>query len=122
VRSITGAVSSATLTLTVEPFIPPPYAENDVAALGQDGTVTIEVLANDLFDGTGLRVEAVGNTAGGSVVINDDGDGRPELLLNRGFAGPEVIDIPPVDSLFLCDRAPRRSCCNCRRPARSPRR
>lgn len=73
VRSITGAVSSATLTLTVEPFIPPPYAQNDVAALGQDGTVTIDVLANDLFDGTGLHVVEVGDTAGGSVVINDDG-------------------------------------------------
>ncbi len=85
VRSITGVVSSATLTLTVEPFIPPPYAQNDVAALGQEGSVTIDVLANDLFDGTGLRVVAVGDTAGGSVVINDDGTltyTRGDLPLN----------------------------------------
>ena len=68
-----GGTDSATVTLTVTENNTPPVAENDSAAVVEDGTATLTVLDNDSdIDGNPLTVTGASADAG-SVTVNSDG-------------------------------------------------
>ncbi|MFP2996300.1 Calx-beta domain-containing protein [Spongiivirga sp. MCCC 1A20706] len=60
---------TATVTITVNPI---QDVEDDTATTDFETPVTIDVLANDTFEGTSIAVTAVSTPANGSVVINSD--------------------------------------------------
>lgn len=82
-RDPSGASVALNLPLTVhETFVPPPVgsanrppqAVNDRAAVNEDGSVRINLLANDSDpDGDRLSIASLGRPANGTVVNNGDG-------------------------------------------------
>ncbi|XOB65557.1 retention module-containing protein [Deferribacteres bacterium DY0037] len=69
-----GGTDTATVNLTVNPTGDAPVAVNDTQLVNEDGSVSIDVLANDKdADGDTLTVTEVGEAANGTVTINDDG-------------------------------------------------
>ena len=68
-----GGLVSGTVNVTVVPVNDPPVANDDSASLGESGTVTINILANDTdADGDALTVIQASSDQG-SVTINSDG-------------------------------------------------
>jgi VCBS repeat-containing protein len=77
ISDISGAVSnSATVTLTVTPVNDAPVAGDDVATVGEGGSVLIDVAANDSDAENALDLNSIVITAApanGSLVVNGDG-------------------------------------------------
>ena len=80
IDDVTGASSNvATVSLTVTPVNDAPVASNDSATVLENGTVLIDLLANDsdVDNGATLSVIGVGQTTfvgtDGSVTLTDDG-------------------------------------------------
>ena len=69
-----GDVSTATVSLTINPENDNPVAVDDDVSLNEDASAVIDVLANDTdLDGDNLTVTEVTQPANGTVVINADG-------------------------------------------------
>jgi gliding motility-associated-like protein len=69
-----GGTATATVTITVNPINDAPIANDDVATVDEDNSVTVSVLDNDSdVDGDGLTVVSTTDPSNGSVVINEDG-------------------------------------------------
>ncbi len=74
VTDASGATSTATVSLRVDPQNDTPVAVNDVRTLDEDASLQINVLSNDTdVDGNVLSVLSVGQPAHGTVTINEDG-------------------------------------------------
>jgi hypothetical protein len=73
ITDLLGGFDSATVTVTVTPVNDPPAPANDAAAVNEDASVTISVLANDQdVDGDTLTVVGVTNPTNGSALVNAD--------------------------------------------------
>ena len=84
-----GGAGTASVIVTVEPANDAPVAGDDVALTGEDGSVTIDVLANDIDpDGDALTVTAA-NAANGSVTVN--ADNTLTYTPNADFNGDDTI-------------------------------
>ena len=69
-----GFSQVATMTVEVLPVNDAPVATDDTATVNEDGSVTIEVLANDAdSEGDSLTLVSVGAAAHGTAVLQDDG-------------------------------------------------
>ncbi|MEL7469861.1 MAG: Ig-like domain-containing protein [Pseudomonadota bacterium] len=70
-----GTVSTmATVTIDVAPLNRPPEPEDDIVTVAEDGSVTIDFLANDIdLDGDTLSVVEFGLVRNGLLTENDDG-------------------------------------------------
>jgi len=67
-----GGEDTARVMITVTPVNDPPRANDDLATVVEDGSVLIDVLANDMdIDGDVLALFIVGAPAHGSVVVED---------------------------------------------------
>ena len=67
-----GGEDTATVTITVEPVNDDPDVEDDAASTLEDGSVTIDVLANDADpDGDALAVTEAAGTLHGAVTVSD---------------------------------------------------
>ena len=86
-RSLFGTVD-----VTVNPVDDAPVAVDDVASVVEDGSVTIDVLANDSdLEGDALAVQPGSpSAANGAVVLN--GDGTITYTPNANFNGTDTID------------------------------
>ncbi len=67
-----GGVNTATVTVTVNAVNDPPVAQPDSAALDEDGSVLVDVLAND-SDPDGDAVALSGFSQGGNGAVTQDG-------------------------------------------------
>lgn len=69
-----GGTATGTVNLTVTPVNDPPVATADASSVSEDGSVIIDVLANDTdAEGNSLSITALGNPAHGTVVLNQNG-------------------------------------------------
>jgi CshA-type fibril repeat protein len=84
-----GGTSTATATITVNAVNDNPIANNDTATVAEDGSVAIDVLANDTdVDGDTPTVTAASAT-NGTVTINPDG--TVQYTPNTDFNGIDTI-------------------------------
>ena len=92
-----GAIDSASVTVTVSATNRPPEAVDDFAATDPETPVAIDVLANDSDpDGDALSLLTVGAPARGIAVLN--GDGTVTYTPGAGFAGLDAFAYTAGDS------------------------
>ena len=68
-----GDTASATVVITVTPVNDVPVAQDDTAAVAEDGAVELAVLANDTIGDAPASVSALGPPAHGSAAVGADG-------------------------------------------------
>ncbi|WP_282153987.1 Ig-like domain-containing protein [Ruegeria atlantica] len=84
-----GETDTATVTVTVSPENDAPTASNDVADVTEDGSVLIDVFANDLdVDGDPLTITAVAGSLNGAASIEN---GQIRYNPNADFHGTETL-------------------------------
>ncbi len=93
-----GGTASAAVSITVNAVNDPPVANNDAAALDQDTSVSLSVLANDTdVDGDALVVSAVTQGAHGAVSINSGG-GSVTYTPAAGYVGADSFTYTASDN------------------------
>ena len=96
--------TTATATVTVNPFNDPPVAGNDSDSTNEDTSVDIDVLANDTdADGDTLTVDSFANGSHGTVTLN--GDGTLRYTPDPDWFGTDTFDYVVCDPTLLCDTA-----------------
>ena len=84
-----GGTATAQVSVTVNAVNDGPVAQDDSATVDEDGSVTVDVLANDSdLDGDTLTVSSA-SAANGSVIINTDG--TVTYTPNADFNGQDTI-------------------------------
>ena len=102
-----GACDVATVTLTVLPVDDPPVALNDTTQVAEDGSVDINVPANDSDPDGDLdvtSVSVVSQPANGTVSV-DPLTGVVTYEPNGNFNGTDTFTYEICDSLGVCDTA-----------------
>ncbi len=85
-----GAPGTATVTITVTPVNDAPLADADTGTLDEDGSATIDVVANDFdVDGDPLTITAVTQPAHGLASIADDH--RVTYTPAPDYHGPDAL-------------------------------
>ncbi|WP_236642010.1 Ig-like domain-containing protein [Dokdonia sinensis] len=84
-----GSTSTETTTVTVG-VTPIADVVDDAASTPEDTPVTVDVLANDTFEGTMNEVTDVTDPANGTVTINNDG--TVTYTPDAGFTGTDTFD------------------------------
>ncbi|AGH80833.1 hemagglutinin/hemolysin-like protein [Psychromonas sp. CNPT3] len=83
-----GATATTTSTVTVNPVNDDSVVVNDIASVDEDGSVAIDVLANDTdIDGNDATVDTFTQGANGTVALNSDG--TLEYTPNPDFNGTD---------------------------------
>lgn len=84
-----GGVANAVLTVTVTAENDAPVSTDDVATMDENGTILIDVLANDSdVDGDTLSLIAVAGATNGTASVED---GQLRYVPDAGFAGIETL-------------------------------
>ena len=103
-----GLTSTASVTFTVSPIADSPDAANDTAALDEDGTVLIDVLANDTdadipYDADeALSIESFTQPSHGSVTLVGT---KLQYIPNANWNGTETFTYTVKDTLGHTDTA-----------------
>jgi CshA-type fibril repeat protein/VCBS repeat-containing protein len=84
-----GGTSSATVTVTVNSVNDAPVANDDTASVSEDGSVAIDVLANDTDVDGDTPTATAASATNGSVSINPDG--TVQYTPNADFNGIDTI-------------------------------
>ena len=99
-----GDCDTATVDITVNPMNDPPTADDDIVAVDQDSTTTIDVQANDGdIDGDPLGTSLTGLPSNGLAVVNLDG--TIDYTPNFGYLGPDSFTYQVCDPSFACANA-----------------
>ncbi|NNC91356.1 MAG: cadherin-like domain-containing protein, partial [Acidimicrobiia bacterium] len=106
IGSAVSYVGLSTVTLSGAPAGSPPAAGGDAATVDEDGSVLIDVAANDVdvdgdLDPTTAVVDAP--TASGSLVNN--ANGTFTYTPDPGYSGPDAFTYTICDAIGLCDSA-----------------
>jgi hypothetical protein len=89
--------NTATVRLVVRPVNDAPVAQADFGTLAEDGTLDLDVLANDSdLDGNALSIAATGSPAHGKVTVL--ADGRLRYTPNADYFGAERFTYRISDS------------------------
>jgi hypothetical protein len=105
-----NSVITATVTLTVNPLIDPPVANDDPVWMTQDTSATIDVAMNDT-DADGNLDPSSANTACGTCsnptngTLVNNGDGTFDYTPNPGYTGSDSFVYEICDTGPLCDTA-----------------
>ena len=84
-----GWTDTATVSLTVDPVNDAPAAADDAASVAEDGSVLVDVLANDTdADGDSLTLVSVGTVANGTAIIEA---GQIRYTPDAGFNGADSV-------------------------------
>ncbi|EEE37053.1 vcbs repeat domain protein [Rhodobacteraceae bacterium KLH11] len=98
-----GETDSAMVTISVAPENDAPGAVDDTASLASDGTILIDVLANDGdIDGDTLTISGVTGASNGAAVIEN---GQIRYTPNAGFSGEETLTYAVEDGNGGADTA-----------------
>jgi uncharacterized repeat protein (TIGR01451 family) len=103
----TALCDTATVSVTVTAVAHPPVANADSATVNEDGSVSIDVLANDSDPDGDLDPTSVTVTAGptnGTVVV-DPTTGAITYTPNPDYSGPDSFTYQVCDATALCDTA-----------------
>ena len=99
-----GGSASGHVAVTVVAVNTPPVAVDDSASVAEDGSASIDVLANDVDpDGGALSVTAVGQPSHGSTSLA--GDGTVSYVPAANYNGPDAFDYTITDSIGFIDSA-----------------
>ena len=99
-----GGSASGHVAVTVVSVNAPPVAGDDSAAVAEDGSASIDVLANDIDpDGGALSVTAVGQPSHGSTALAADGTVTYVPVAN--YNGPDAFGYSIADSIGFADSA-----------------
>ena len=96
-----GAISTATVTVTVEPMPNPPVAEDDFAETNENEPVSIDVLANDSDpDGDPLEIEGFPATTAADGTVTFDNNGTPFILDDDKLVYEPALGFNGTDSFI----------------------
>ena len=99
-----GGSASGHVAVTVVAVNAPPVAVDDSASVAEDGSASIDVLANDIDpDGGALSVTAVGQPSHGSTSLA--ADGTVSYVPAANYNGPDAFDYSIADSIGFTDSA-----------------
>ena len=91
-----GGTDTATVTVTVTAVNDAPVATDDADSIGEDGSSSVDVLANDSdVDGDTLSVQSVTQGVNGSVV--DNGDGTVTYTPDPDWSGVDSYEYTVTD-------------------------
>jgi len=99
-----GGTDTGHVAVTVSASNAPPDAVDDTASVSEDGSVDVDVLANDSDpDGGGLTVASVGAAAHGTTSLN--GNGTVHYVPAANYNGPDSFGYTIKDSVGFTDSA-----------------
>ena len=85
-----GGISTATVSVLVDPINDDPVAVDDLESIPEDTPVTIDVIANDIdIDGDLLAIVAVTSASNGTLINN--GDGTISYSPNANYNGTDTF-------------------------------
>jgi len=98
-----NACDAATITVTVTPVNDAPVAANDTSTVAEDGSVDVDVLANDVdVDGDTLTVSIVGTPSNGAASVVG---GKVRFVPAANFNGTATVTYRVCDPSNACDEA-----------------
>ena len=99
-----GGTDTGHVAVTVSASNLPPIAVDDSANVSEDGSVDVDVLANDSDpDGGGLTIASVGAAAHGTTSLN--GNGTVHYVPAANYNGPDAFGYTIKDSVGFTDSA-----------------
>ena len=99
-----GGSASGHVAVTVVAINGPPTAVDDGVSVAEDGSASIDVLANDIDpDGGAVGVTTVGQPAHGSTSLA--ADGTVSYIPAPNYNGPDTFDYTIADSIGFTDSA-----------------
>ncbi|MEM7744935.1 MAG: Ig-like domain-containing protein [Pseudomonadota bacterium] len=101
-----GGRDTATVTVAVQAANKAPEAANDTATVQENGSVIIDLLANDTDpDGDALSIASLGTVENGALV--DNGDGTVTFTPDADFFGEVTFDYTTTDGELTDDATVR---------------
>lgn len=100
VKDALGNTTTQTIEVTVTPE---QDAFGDTAATTSGQSISIDVLANDQFEGTNIKVTGVSQGTNGSVTLNVDG--TVQYTANPGFVGTDTFTYTAIGDSGVAETA-----------------
>jgi subtilisin family serine protease len=99
-----GGTANGHVTVTVVAVNQPPVAADDTASVAEDGSASVDVVANDVDpDGGALTVAVLGQPAHGSTSVAVDG--TVTYVPTSNYYGPDSFGYTVADSIGFTDSA-----------------